>query len=439
MRKIILLYGVCLIGVVFQGSAQTSADSLLQKATLNNCVTYALEKQVLVQQALIDESITDDAIKSRLSEWFPQVNFNYALQHNFQVQTSIIGGNPVKLGVDNTSGLMFTLNQTIFNRDVLLAGVTRKSVRQQAKQMTDRVRIDVIADVSKAFYDVLTVEQQIKVSDANILRLERSYADAYHQYQAGITDKTDYKRAAIALNNTRAARKSYDAALKSRIAILKAKMNYPVNAPLQIEYDSLQLEKELLLDTAQTPDYTHRIEYQLLRTQEDLQAANLRYNKWSYLPKLSANGAYNLNYLNNNFSQLYQQSYPASYAGLSLSFPLFQGGKRKYEIRQAQWQLRRTRLDIENLRNAVNAEYQAAIAQYKSNLAGYQAIQENLKLAEEVYNVINLQYRSGVKTYLEVIAAETDLRAAQINYYDAMYALLSSKIDVLKSLGELKQ
>lgn len=428
-----------MIGVVFQGSAQTSADSLLQKATLNNCVTYALEKQVLVQQALIDESITDDAIKSRLSEWFPQVNFNYALQHNFQVQTSIIGGNPVKLGVDNTSGLMFTLNQTIFNRDVLLAGVTRKSVRQQAKQMTDRVRIDVIADVSKAFYDVLTVEQQIKVSDANILRLERSYADAYHQYQAGITDKTDYKRAAIALNNTRAARKSYDAALKSRIAILKAKMNYPVNAPLQIEYDSLQLEKELLLDTAQTPDYTHRIEYQLLRTQEDLQAANLRYNKWSYLPKLSANGAYNLNYLNNNFSQLYQQSYPASYAGLSLSFPLFQGGKRKYEIRQAQWQLRRTRLDIENLRNAVNAEYQAAIAQYKSNLAGYQAIQENLKLAEEVYNVINLQYRSGVKTYLEVIAAETDLRAAQINYYDAMYALLSSKIDVLKSLGELKQ
>lgn len=439
MRKIILLYGVCLIGVVFQGSAQTSADSLLQKATLNNCVAYALEKQVLVQQALIDESITDDAIKSRLSEWFPQVNFNYALQHNFQVQTSIIGGNPVKLGVDNTSGLMFTLNQTIFNRDVLLAGVTRKSVRQQAKQMTDRVRIDVISDVSKAFYDVLTVEQQIKVSDANILRLERSYADAYHQYQAGITDKTDYKRAAIALNNTRAARKSYDAALKSRIAILKAKMNYPVNAPLQIEYDSLQLEKELLLDTAQTPDYTHRIEYQVLRTQEDLQAANLRYNKWSYLPKLSANGAYNLNYLNNKFSQLYQQSYPASYAGLSLSFPLFQGGKRKYEIRQAQWQLRRTRLDIENLRNAVNAEYQAAIAQYKSNLAGYQAIQENLKLAEEVYNVINLQYRSGVKTYLEVIAAETDLRSAQINYYDAMYALLSSKIDVLKSLGELKQ
>lgn len=438
MRKAVLLFVICLAGISSRSMAQQQTDSLLQEATLENCVAYAVEKQVAVQQAQIDEAITEQAIKSRLSEWFPQVNFNYTFQHNFQVQTSIIGGNPVKLGVDNTSGVLFTLNQPIFNRDVLLASRTRADVRRQAEQNTESVKIDVAANVSKAFYDVLTTEQQIRVSEENIVRLERSYQDAYHQYQAGITDKTDYKRAAIALNNTKASKRSYEVLLKARIIYLKTQMNYPVNAPLQIVYDSTQMEKEILLDTTQTPDYTKRIEYRLLTTQQKLQEASVQYNKWSFLPQLSANGAYNLNYLNNDFNKLYNQSYPASYAGLTLSFPIFQGGKRKYEIRQAQWELRRTNLDIVNLRNAVNAEYSGALANYKSNYASYMATKENLVLAEEVYNIIQLQYKSGVKTYLEVITSETDLRSAQINYYNALYELLASKVDVQKALGEVK-
>ena len=118
---------------------------------------------------MIDEKITDLQIKSKLADWYPQVNFNYLYQHNFQVQTSIIGGNPVKLGVDNTSALQFSASQTIFNRDVLLASRTKGDVRQQAKQQTEDTKIDVAVNVSKAFYDVLATEQQIKVVNENIV------------------------------------------------------------------------------------------------------------------------------------------------------------------------------------------------------------------------------------------------------------------------------
>lgn len=438
MEKQLLFFSVVLILGTSRVSAQQVNDSILQSATLQNCIQYAINRQPLVQQAQIDEEIAETTIKSKLSEWFPQINFNYTFQHNFQVQTNIIGGNPVKLGVDNTSGILFSGTQTIFNRDVLLASRTRTDIRKQAKQNTESSKIDVAVDVSKAFYDVLATEQQIRVSEENIQRLERSYKDAYNQYQAGITDKTDYKRAAIALNNTKASKRSFEVLLKARIESLKARMNYPVNADLDIVYDTATMENEVVLDTVQAIDYTQRIEYQLLQTQMRLLEANVSYNKWSFLPSLSANGAYNLNYLNNDFSKLYNQSYPASYAGLTLSLPIFQGGKRKYQIQQAKWQLRRTGLDITYLKNAVNEEYNGALANYKSSLANFFALKENLALAKEVYDVIQLQYRSGVKTYLEVITSETDLRTAQINYYDALYALLSSKIDVQRALGEIK-
>jgi len=76
---------------------------------------------------------------------------------------------------------------------------------------------------------------------------------------------------------------------------------------------------------------------------------------------------------------------------------------------------------------------------YKGNLANYSALKENVQLAIEVYNVIRLQYQQGIKTYLDVIVAESDLRTSQINLYTATYELLVSKIDLQKALGTLQQ
>jgi outer membrane protein len=419
-------------------SAQNATDSLLQKATLENLIDYAIKHQPLIQQSTMDESITETVIKSKLADWYPQINFAYNLQHNFQVQTSVIGGNPVKLGVDNISNGQFTLKQNIFNRDVLLAGRTANDVRKQAKQTTASNKIDVTVNVSKAFYSVLATMQQIQVTDGDIIRLERSLKDAYNQYVAGVADKTDYKRTTIALNNAKASKKTSQEYLKANTEYLKTLIGYPTTADLAVEYDSLQLENEVLLDTLTMPEYTNRIEYQLLETQRRLLKANVDYNKWSYLPTVSANGAYNLNYQTDRFSKLYGNNFPNSFAGLTLSLPIFQGFKRVYNTRQAELELKRTDWDIIGLKNNVNAEYNQAMAAYKSNLANYLALKENVSLAQEVYDVIQLQYKSGIKTYLEVITSETDLRTARLNYINALYQLLSSKIDVRKTLGEIK-
>jgi outer membrane protein TolC len=415
----------------------TYNDSLLPDATLANVIRYSLARQPAVQQSLIDEKIVDLQIKSKLADWYPQIDFGYTYLHNFQLQTTVFNGNPQKIGINNTSALQFSASQTIFNRDVLLAKRSKDDILQQARQQTANSKINVIVDVTKAFYAVLATQQQVSVVNETIIRLEKSLKDARAQYDAGIVDKTDYKRAIIALNNAIATKKANQEGLKSRTDYLKAVMNYPVSADLTIIYDSSALEKAMVLDTLQMIDYSKRIEYQILQTRRKLLETNLQYNKWSYLPSLYADGAYNLNYMNDEFSKLYQQSFPNSYAGLTLSLPIFQGGKRKHQTKQAKWELVRTDMEMTDLKNAVNSEYSTALSAYKTNLANFYTVKENAVLAQEVYDVIDLQYRSGIKAYLEVIAAETDLRTAQINYYNALYLLLSSKIDVQKALGDI--
>ena len=433
-----LIYGILALILPLINVAQTrQGDSTLQEVTLKAAIEYSIKHQPSIQQAIIDEKLTDAAIRNKLADWYPQVNFNYNLQHNFITQTSIIGGNPVKLGVDNSSAGQVTASQSIFNKDVLLAKRTSTDVRLQASQSTSRARINLAAEVSKAFYDILATTQQIKVADANIFRIERSLKDASNQYRAGVADKIDYKRATINLNNARASKRSNEELLKAKTEKLRALMSYPVSAAMNIIYDSLQMEKEMVLDTFQVPDYKARVEYKLLETQMRLLKANVLYNKWSYLPTVSANGAYNLNFQNNNFIKLYNANYPNAFAAITLTVPVFQGGKRKINLETAQWQLKRNEQDIIKLKDAVNSEYDQALAAYKSNLANYQALKENIALAKEVYDVVQLQYRSGIKTYLEVITSETDLRTAQINYYNALFQVLSSKIDVLRALAQI--
>lgn len=429
---------VALISSFFCTAQVNIKDSLLPEVTLKTAIDYAIVRQPLIQQALVNEQILESNIKSRLADWYPQINFNYNLQHNFIVQTAVIGGNNVKLGADNTSAGQFTFSQAVFNKDVLLASRTRTDVRSQARQLTSSDKIDLAANVSKAYYDVLATMQQIKVASTNIQRIEQSLKDAFNQYKAGIADKIDYKRATITLNNSKAAKNSNEELLKAKLEYLKSLMGYPVEGKLNIVFDSLQMEKDIPLDTLQMPQYASRIEYQLLETRKRLLQYNVRYNKWGFLPTVSLNGAYNLNFQNNNFTKLYNNNFPNSFAALTLGFPIFQGGKRKADIRSAELELVSNDLEIVNLTNAINSGYAQALASYKSNLQNYIALKENRELAKEVYEVIQLQYRSGIKTYLEVITSETDLRTTEINYYSAMYQVLTSKIDVQRALGEIR-
>jgi outer membrane protein len=440
MKKIfyvIFLSGGCSF-VSLTSNAQQPTDTSLADATLQACVQYALKHYPLVQQALLDEQITDRQIKSRLADWYPQVGLNANYQNNFQLQQISFNGALVPSGTYNSSTVGLGVTQTLFNRDVLLAARTKNDVRLQIRQMTVSDKIDVAVNVSKAFYDVLLTEKQIEVLNDDIRRLERNLKDTYNQYQGGLVDKTDYKRATITLNNSRAQKKTDEETLKAKYAVLLQLMGYTRKDSVRLSYDSSRMESEVLLDTTTAVDYSKRIEYQSLLTQRRLQQADIQYNKWAYIPVLSAAGGYNFNYLNNQFSKLYGNNIPNSFAGIELSFPIFQGTKRVQNIRISELQLTRLDWDMINLQNAINTQYAQALATYKSDLNNYFVLKENLGLARDVFNTIELQYRSGIKAYLELITAETDLRTAQSNYSDALYQVLSSKLDVQKALGTVQ-
>ncbi|WP_338869421.1 TolC family protein [Spirosoma sp. SC4-14] len=436
----LFLVGAWLPGGAF---AQKNTDSLAKQAYLDDCIRYALSHQPLIRQSLIDQEVAERTVQSSLAAWYPQIAAGYNLVHNLKLPVTLIPNAsgeriPTTLGAKNTSTVSFSLNQSVFNRDLLLASQTADAYRLQAAQTTTNNKINVVVNVSKAFYDLILTQRQVDILSEDIARLQRSLQDATNQYQSGIVDRTDPQRAKIALNNSVAQRKQYRDLIGSKYQTLKQLMGYPPNAQLTVAYDTLQLTSEVALDTLQLVNPQNRIEYQLLQTQGRLLNASVRYNRWAYLPTVSAYGTYNLLYQNNAFSQLYAQTFPNSAIGLAVALPIFQGGRRIQQLKISELQVQRLDWDLAALTSAVDAEYAQALATYKGNLANYRALLENQQLAEDVYRVINLQYRSGIKTYLDVTIAEADLRTARLNVFNALYQVLISKLDVQQSLGAIR-
>ncbi len=419
--------------------------TLPEPVGLAQCLDFALRNQPAVRQAQLDERIGEHSIRLALADWLPQINATGNYTRNTRLPTSVLPnftdptGPPqlIAIGLPNVTTLGAQGTQTLFSSDVLRAARSVRDTRLANVQNTASTKINLVVDVSKAFYDVLLTQEQLSILEEAVQRQQRQLRDAQAKYEVGTTDKTDFLRASISLKNALAERRTTAESLSGKYATLKQRMGYAPASNLALAYDTAQLRRETRLDTTQVLAYARRIEVQQLQTQQRLQRFTVDYYRYGFLPTLSAFGNYNLVYQNSNFSDAYSRSFPNSNLGLQLGLPLFTGGKRLQNLKIEELTYDRLDLDLASTISQVNTEFQQALGAYKGNLNQWLVLRQNVADSKAVYAIINLQYREGLKTYLEVTTAETDLRTAELNYYTALFSVLASKLDVQKALGDI--
>jgi outer membrane protein len=445
MQHIWLIIFVTGIGIASNSIAQSSPSDTSDRLSLPECIRYALNNQPIYKQSLLDEEINRRNIKSQLSTWLPQARMDFAFQHYILLPVSLFPNlndlsgprQPVRLGVPYTSNALFEIDQLIYSNQVLLASKASRYSKELANENITANQINLIVNVSKAFYDVLLTQQQLLVIHETIEREKILLRDAFSQYKNGVTDRIDYMRTSISLNISQASEKRSQESLKYKFTYLKQLMGYPSEKEIIPAYDPERMKQDIYIDTNLTVDYAGRIEYQVLNNRMHLQHLNLSYYKWGFLPSVSSYINYNFLYQSLNFHNLYATNYPNSAAGLKLSIPIFQGTQRFQNVQIARLQVKRLALDIDWFKSQVQTEYATAMGIYKSNKNDLQVQEVNLQVAREVYELLKLQYDQGVKPYLDVISAETDLRTSQINYLNALFNVLSSKLDVQRALGSI--
>lgn len=409
---------------------------------LAGCIAYAKEHYPQFRQAQIDKQITEQNVRTGLSEWLPQVGLNAQLQHNSVDQWAhvTVGGQdyPIKLSSHNSNPYSITATQVLFDRSAILSATTAGPINRQADLNIQNQWIDLQVAVTRAFYAVLQQQSQIDVYRSDVELLARALEDIRNQYNQGVVDKTDVQRANIAFNNSRALYQNSSQMLTVAYSNLRQAMGYTEAGDLRLDANIDTLVAQMSVDTISPPDAGNRIEYSMLQIRRKLLAANLDYERLAFLPTLALFGSYNMGFANDQFHNLYSKA-PNPYwiVGAGLSWPLFTGTARIHRLKAAKLGLERNELDFTTLQLDVENEYIQAVAAYKSSLENYRILTQNRTEAEKVFETIRLQYNEGIKAYIDLISAHNDMLTAQIAYFNSIFQVVVDKLYVEKALGNI--
>ncbi len=414
--------------------------------TLQECIDYALEHQpeLLAQREEIRLTGIDNQIS--LSSWFPELFVSGNLQHYFKLPVSIFPDfqNPesgetteVEVGTVNSSTLTVGARQTIYNPTVAAALRRQGPLLEATRLDVEAAEIRLREAVSRAFYAVVRLREQLVLLQTDVARQDRALADARLLFQEGLNDKVDYKRATITLNRTRLELANTVIEVESRLAELKEAMGYPGELNLDLAYEIDQLRLEVFSDTVTVLQPSRRVEYRQLQARDRLIALEGVFYRQAWLPDFYLGGTYNWTWQSNELVNLYNQVFPNALASLNVSVPLFTGGRRLRRIEQQTVLRDQLQYDIQALEDQIGLEYGLARNNYDQAVNAYGVARENVDLAREIYEVVDLQYREGITNFLSVIVAENDLQEARLAVINSLLDAAVARVGLRYAAGTL--
>jgi outer membrane protein len=426
---------------------QSTPNGEKYEFSLKQAIDYALAHQNNVLNAGIDEKIAKQKVREITGTGLPQINGSVEADDYFQKPVTIIpgaifsGGRPAPdIAVSFLKQYQATAgvsgSQLIFNGSYLVGLQAAKTYAELSQKLTKSSKIEVVANVTKAYYGVVVNEKNLTTLDANIELLQKSLSDIKAMYAQGFVEKLDVDRLQVTLSNLQVNRQNVQSYIDLNYYLLKFQMGMPVNSTLKL---TESIPDQFPAPSVEKAEFDKRIEYSILKTQGQLYHLDVKNNKAGYLPTVVLIGSLSTVAYRDQFDffDTKKMWYPTGLLALKISVPIFDGFQKDARIKQANLNVAKNQNDLLNFQNIVDLQVKQSSISYGNNFKILETQKANLTLAEDVARVTKIKYEQGVGSNLEVVTAETSLREAQNNYFSALYNIAVSYVDLQKAKGTL--
>lgn len=185
----------------------------------------------------------------------------------------------------------------------------------------------------------------------------------------------------------------------------------------------------LTLDQALGRAYRDRPDYHAAEAQ--VRAAQLRRKAAisQALPTVRFNADYGI------LGRRPSENHPTYTTAAALNIPIFQGGKVKGEVMQADALLRQREAALDDLRGQIEFEIHTSFLDLQSAAEQVQVAQSSIKLSEETLTQARDRFRAGVATTVDVVQAQEALASSNENYINSTFAYNVAKLTLARSLG----
>jgi outer membrane protein len=446
--------------------------------SLEECIKYALENTADIKNTRVDEQIAEAKVKETVGIGLPQIDAQVQLTHNQKLQPFFgvygvaagLSGEPLdpRLPPDavvaqnnffqlkNSGDAKLTITQLLFSGSYLVGLKASSTYKELAYKTSKQTKIDLIQNVTKAYYSVLINNERITLFDNNIARVDSLLRNTAAMNKNGFAEEIDVDRTRVTLNNLKTERIKFLNSQALSLALLKFQMNYPMEQPLQVRgsIKSLKVDENIFAEYEQGWDPENRIDFQVLKTQRELQRLDVKNKNAAGMPTLSAFANLGYTTQSTSISGLFKTDtevpadleaqgvksdkwYQYSLFGVTLHVPIFSGLQRNYQVQQSKLSLMKIENNFTKLRQSIALDIEQNSTIYRNSVETLRSQEENMTLAAKVARVTKIKYEQGVGSSIEVTDAESALREAQVNYYNALFDAIVARVDLEKTYGKI--
>ncbi len=363
-------------------------------------------------------------IQASLSQTVEQVNLK-ALGININIP-----GVPTVVGPFATQDARANLSQRIFDWNAVQKLHASSEEMRASQYSYKNSREIVVLAVGNGYLQVISDAASVESQQAQVKTSEALHRRAVDRKAAGVSARIDVLRAQVELQTQQqrliAARNqlSKDKLSLGRIIGLPPGQDFTVTdtvpyAPL----DGITLQKAL------EDAYANRADYEsaktLLRAAEYARKAAAA-ERYPYLTASMNYGDIGPNFANSHGT--------FEFAG-TLSVPIFQGGRVKADILQADARLRQRQAEAEDLRARIDSEVRRALLDIESAGDLVRVAKSNMDLADETLAEARDRFDAGVTDNIEVVQAQESVAAANQAYISSLYTFNIAKVGLARAAG----
>ncbi len=415
------------------------ADTSVTVITLEDALRIALSENATVRVADKEIEAKGYARKGTYASLFPTVSASgtYSRTLRKQVMSMDMGGQSVDIEVGRWNTYMGGLNASmpLVNAQLWKSlQITGQDVELAVEQARGS-RLQMITQVKQAFYGVLLAKEAAQVYRSVYDNAVANCELTERKYNASKASELDLTRARTALAN--AVPNLYDSENAIYLALWQLKALMGVDLDLDIDVaDSLSahaadLEQLLPEDF----DLSSNSTLKQLSIQAEQLANSIRLQQYANLPSLAMSFSYSANAMENEFNFSEYNWHPSSSLGLSLSIPIFAGGKNYHSVRQARVQQQELDIQRENTERNLRVSIRQSLNTMETATKSYNSALEALGSARKAYGIASSSYQVGRSTLTDLNDAQLALTQAQLTVSQAIYNYLNAKAALEQTLG----
>lgn len=446
MKQTIISIAIILLGYQ-TGFAQESKTIGL---SLQQCVQMAVKKNINVKTARIDDEKIRIKKGEALAALLPKINFNSSLTDNVLLPTTVLPGDflgkpgtmvPLQMGSTYSASAALSISQVLYNQTALTAVKLLKKSTEQSGLTVEKASEEIAFEVAKLYALGQTTAEQRKLIDKNISNTERLRDITKITVENGIGKQLDLDRVNVNLENLYTQQSNTQATQEQQLNMIKYILDLPLDQNMILtDTAGMQLLKNE--PTLQT-DFSNHVTIRLLESQKESALLNKKLINNGYLPTLSLSGQAAYQGLQEKFGTYFKNSsdnkwYPYANFTVTLAVPVFDGFEKRSKARQANLDIQKTQVVLENTKESFSMNYKNAMNNYTNNKNTVRRQKQNLELAEKVYKETTLKYKEGLAAMSSLLQDEMSLSSAQGGYLTALYNFKEAELKIMSLNGEIR-